>query len=315
MKQHISPDVVSWAFLISACGVDGQVKKALSYYEAMLGNDIQPDDKLYTSVLNACSHSGNIAEAEKLFKDMTTHGISPNAYHYTCLVDTYARAGKLDNAERVLLSMQEPHPVPWRALMGACRIHNDTIRAVRAATMLYKLDPEDASPYILLSNLYSANGNQEKSKQVVKLMEERRVKKPPGKSHIYVDGKLYSFTVDEQEYDFMERIHARLDKERARITEENGYIPDLSCVARDFSTNNEKVKYLWKHSEKLAIAWGMLNTPEGTTLSVTKDLRMCLDCHTATKLLSNHTTRKIKIRDASRWHTFENGRCSCGDLY
>jgi hypothetical protein len=48
---------------------------------------------------------------------------------------------------------------------------------------------------------------------------------------------------------------------------------------------------------------------------ITKNLRVCLDCHTAIKLISKHTERTIKIKDASRLHTMTDGVCDCGDQY
>ncbi|XP_024529707.1 pentatricopeptide repeat-containing protein At4g02750-like [Selaginella moellendorffii] len=41
--------------------------------------------------------------------------------------------------------------------------------------------------------------------------------------------------------------------------------------------------------------------------------RVCSDCHSAIKLLSDITERRIFVRDGSRFYHFEKAACSCGD--
>lgn len=67
------------------------------------------------------------------------------------------------------------------------------------------------------------------------------------------------------------------------------------------------------HAEKLALAFGLLKTVGGTPLLVTKNLQMCNDCHSATKVMSRFEKRVTTIRDAHRVHRFIDWYCSCGD--
>lgn len=48
----------------------------------------------------------------------------------------------------------------------------------------------------------------------------------------------------------------------------------------------DKEGALNKHSEKLAIAFALLKTPRGSSIRMVKNLRVCGDCHSATKLIS-----------------------------
>ncbi|KAA8536544.1 hypothetical protein F0562_029022 [Nyssa sinensis] len=91
-----------------------------------------------------------------------------------------------------------------------------------------------------------------------------------------------------------------------------GYVPDTSFVLHDVS-EEEKENNLATHSEKLAIAFGLLSTSPGTVLRVTKNLRICGDCHTAIKFISKIYGREIIVRDVNRFHHFKDGLCSCGD--
>ncbi|CAN5970524.1 unnamed protein product [Sphagnum jensenii] len=75
------------------------------------------------------------------------------------------------------------------------------------------------------------------------------------------------------------------------------------------------VFHLCHHSEKLAIAFGLMSTDPGTPLRIVKNLRVCEDCHTSTKFISKIVRRKIIVRDVNRFHHFENGVCSCKDYW
>ncbi|KAJ6919665.1 hypothetical protein NC651_013572 [Populus alba x Populus x berolinensis] len=74
-----------------------------------------------------------------------------------------------------------------------------------------------------------------------------------------------------------------------------------------------KEQPLGVHSEKLAIAFGLESTKPGTTINSVKNLRMCVDCHGVTRLISKITRRKIVTRDRNRLYHVVNGSCSCGE--
>jgi predicted component of type VI protein secretion system len=93
-----------------------------------------------------------------------------------------------------------------------------------------------------------------------------------------------------------------------------GYVPDCSFVLQDVE-EDEKEHILNNHSERLAIAFGIINTPSRTPLHIYKNLRVCGDCHNATKYISKITEREIIVRDSNRFHHFKDGHCSCGDFW
>lgn len=91
-------------------------------------------------------------------------------------------------------------------------------------------------------------------------------------------------------------------------------MPDTNSVLHDVN-EEEKKQMVFYHSEKLAIAFGIISVPFGTPIRVIKNLRMCGDCHTATKFISNIVGREIVVRDANRFHHFKDGECSCGNYW
>ncbi len=93
-----------------------------------------------------------------------------------------------------------------------------------------------------------------------------------------------------------------------------GFKPDTSFVLHDVE-DEEKEEHLCYHSEKLAIGFGLIRTPPGTRIHVFKNLRVCGDCHNATKLISKLVGREIIVRDGNRFHHFKDGKCSCNDYW
>ena len=78
---------------------------------------------------------------------------------------------------------------------------------------------------------------------------------------------------------------------------------------------SEKEKLLYHHSEKLAVAFGLIATPPGGPIRVKKNLRICVDCHTFFKFVCKIVSREIIVRDINRFHHFKDGSCSCGDYW
>ncbi|KAK8934695.1 Polygalacturonase QRT3 [Platanthera zijinensis] len=76
-----------------------------------------------------------------------------------------------------------------------------------------------------------------------------------------------------------------------------GYRPGTGFVLHDVSEEEEG--NLATHSEKLATVFGILNTNSGVVLRVTKNLRICGDCHTAVKFISKIHHREIMFHGGS----------------
>jgi hypothetical protein len=89
-----------------------------------------------------------------------------------------------------------------------------------------------------------------------------------------------------------------------------GYMPVTKIVLHDVE-EEETIFHLCHHSEKLAIACGLINIALGTTLRIRKNLQVCEDCHTSTKFISKIVGRVIMVQDANRFHHFKDSVCSC----
>jgi hypothetical protein len=139
------------------------------------------------------------------------------------------------------------------------------------------------------------------------------VHKEPGRSWILVDNKIHDFVTGSTCHPEAKDIYAELSRLTEHIKAE-GYIPDTWLVLHNIDEDDKELA-LRSHSEKLAITYGLMRTPPGNTIRVYKNLRVCSDCHTATKFMSKVTRREIVVRDANRFHHFKDGRCSCDDYW
>ncbi|XP_002978636.2 pentatricopeptide repeat-containing protein At4g14050, mitochondrial [Selaginella moellendorffii] len=308
-------DTVSWTAMLAAFAQHGHIDRALATFQRMQEQGHKPNYVTFVHLLSACSHKGLVEEGRKYFDLMTArYGIAPDAQHYACMVDLLGRAGYLDEAEDFLNRMPgAPHAAVLKSLLSACRSYKDVDRGERIAKRMLESFWDESMPYVVLASIYRAAGKWEEAARIRSLMVERGVRKDPGRSAIEVEGRVFEFVAGDMSHVQMNPIRAKL-QELSSAMKEAGYVPDTSLVLHDVAEEEKEQVLLW-HSEKLAVAFGLLNTPAGSPIRVIKNLRVCKDCHDAAKLISAIEQRRIVFRDLSRFHHFENGVCSCGDYW
>nr|XP_015889096.2 pentatricopeptide repeat-containing protein DWY1, chloroplastic-like [Ziziphus jujuba var. spinosa] len=84
---------------------------------------------------------------------------------------------------------------------------------------------------------------------------------------------------------------------------EAGYVADTRYVLHDID-QEAKEQALQYHSERLAIAYGLISTPPRTTLRIMKNLRICDDCHNAIKIMSKFAGWELIVRDKNTFNGF-----------
>ncbi|GAV59513.1 PPR domain-containing protein/PPR_2 domain-containing protein/DYW_deaminase domain-containing protein [Cephalotus follicularis] len=309
-------NVITWNALIVAHAQNGDGKATLKSFEEMVLSGIQPDSVSFLSFLSACSHCGLVEEGLRCFNSMTQiFKFVPKQEHYVAMVDALCRSGKFDEAEKLMARMPfEPDEVVWSSVLNSCRIHKNHELAKKAAEQLFNMeDLRDASPYVSMSNIYADAGQWEEVSKVKMAMRTRGVKKLPAYSWVEIKHKTHVFAANDQFHPQINEIMKKMD-ELTKKMEKEGYNPDTSCALHDV---DEKIKIdsLKYHCERLAIAFALISTPEGSPILVMKNLRACTDCHAAIKVISKIVGREITVRDSSRFHRFKDGLCSCGDYW
>ncbi|KAL4594870.1 hypothetical protein ACB092_12G050600 [Castanea dentata] len=308
-------DVVSWTSMISAYGLSGQGRDAVALFAKMQNLGLSPDSIAFVSVISACSHAGLLEEGRYYFKLMTEeYRIIPRIEHYACMVDLLGRSGQVDEAYSFIKQMPvEPNERVWGALLSACRVYSNMNIGLLAADHLFQLAPEQSGYYVLLSNIYAKAGRWKDVTTIRSMMKGRGLKKIPGISNVELNDRIHTFLAGDQSHPHSEKIYEELDILVGKM-KELGYVPETDSALHDVE-EEDKECHLAVHSEKLAIVFAILNTEPGTPIRITKNLRVCGDCHIAAKLISKIVQREIIVRDTNRFHHFKNGVCSCGDYW
>ncbi|KAF8715100.1 hypothetical protein HU200_027654 [Digitaria exilis] len=305
----------TWTALIKGMASNGRGKEALEVFSSMCKAGIEPTDVTFIGVLMACSHNCLVEEGRQHFNSMTQdYGIQPRIEHYGCVVDLFGRAGLIDEAYQFIRAMPiEPNTVIWRALLSSCAVQKNVEVGEEALKQIISLDPSHSGDYILLSNIYASVGRWKDAAMIRRKMKDRGIQKTPGCSLIELDGMLFEFFAEDSNHPQLREIYEKVDEMIDKI-KMAGYVPNTADARLDVDEYEKEVS-VSHHSEKLAIAFGLMKLPPGATIRLSKNLRVCTDCHSATKLISKVYSREIVVRDRNRFHHFKDGSCSCNDYW
>ncbi|KAK9991010.1 hypothetical protein SO802_025995 [Lithocarpus litseifolius] len=313
MKER---NVFSYSSMIVGFAMHGRAQAAMQLFHEMLKTEIRPNKVTFIGVLTACSHAGLVEQGRQLFATMEKcFGVARSADHYACMVDLLGRAGRLEDALELIETMpMEPHGGVWGALLGACRIYGNPDIAQIAANHLFELEPNGIGNYILLSNIYASARRWDDVSRLRILMREKGFKKNPGCSWVESkEGVVHEFFAGDMNHPQSSEIKRALADLLDRL-KAKGYQPNLGSVTYDLS-DDEKKRILMNHSEKLALAYGLLSSDAGCTIKIMKNLRICEDCHAFMCSASQVIGREIVVRDNMRFHHFSDGACSCGNFW
>ncbi|XP_010537957.1 PREDICTED: pentatricopeptide repeat-containing protein At1g15510, chloroplastic [Tarenaya hassleriana] len=304
-------DASSWNILLTGYSERAQGPLAVELFDRMIDSGVRPDEITFISLLCACSKSQMVEEGLMYFGTMEEYGITPNLKHYACVVDLLGRAGQLEDAYEFILKIPvTPDPAVWGALLNACRIHHNIDLGRLAAQHIFEVDKESVGYYILLCNLYADCGKWKEVAKVRRMMKENGLTIDAGCSWVEVKGRVHAFLSGDEYHLQVEEINAVLEGFYERMREV-GY----NCSKCSSMDENEisRDEIFCGHSERNAIAFGLINTVPGMPIWVTKNLSMCHSCHDTVKFISKIVRREISVRDSEQFHLFKDGECSCGD--
>uniref|UniRef100_A0A0D9XVA8 DYW domain-containing protein n=1 Tax=Leersia perrieri TaxID=77586 RepID=A0A0D9XVA8_9ORYZ len=304
-----------WNTLISGYAKYGYFKEAEETFKQMVAMGRKPDYVTFVALLSACSHAGLVDKGMHYYDSMSfVFGVSPGIKHCVCIVDLLGRLGRFAEAEKFIEEMPVlPNDLIWRSLLSSSRTHKNLEIGKEAAKRLLELDPFDDSAYVLLSNLYATNARWVDVDKLRSHMKTINVNKRPACSWLKLKNEVNTFGIGDRGHKHAEKIYAKLDEILLKL-KEVGYTADTSSALHD-TDEEQKEQNLWNHSEKLALAYGLIVVPEGSMIRIFKNLRVCSDCHLVFKLVSLVLNREIVLRDPYRFHHFKGGSCSCLDFW
>lgn len=308
---RLKHDVASWNILLTGHAQRGQGVLASALFDEMIENEVKPDEITFVALLCAFSRSGMVAEGLHYFNIMEAkYGITANLKHYASMVDLLGRAGKLDDAFELIENMpMKPDAAVWGALLNACRIHRRVELGELAAKRIFEMGNQSVGYYALLCDLYSDSGKWDEVAKLRKAMREMGLATDPGCSWIEVKGAVHAFLSGDNFRPQIEEINAVLMGFYEKMKASGFRDPEISS-ANELEAS--KAEVFCGHSERLAVAFGLMNTAPGMSISVTKNLYMCESCNNTIKFISKTLRREISVRDTEHFHIFKDGSCSCG---
>ncbi|XP_073036139.1 pentatricopeptide repeat-containing protein At4g14850 [Primulina eburnea] len=312
-------NLICWNALIGGYAHQGHADMALELFTEMTDyrelEKLVPNFVTFVSVLTACSRGGMVKVGMEIFESMSVkYGVAPGAEHYACVVDMLGRAGQVERAYQIIRKMPvEPTISIWGALLGASKLHGDQELGKIAADNVFELDPHDSGNHVILSNMFAAAGQWDEANLVREEMKDVGIKKGVGCSWLSVKNTVHVFQAKDTSHSRNSEIQAMLAKLKKEM-KAAGYIPATSLALYDVE-EEEKESEVWCHSEKIALAFGLISLPPGVPIRINKNLRVCVDCHSAIKFISSIGHREIIVRDNNRFHRFKDNQCSCGDYW
>ncbi|KAL4577378.1 hypothetical protein LXL04_013487 [Taraxacum kok-saghyz] len=315
MMPEKTRDTIAWNTIILANSMHGNGEESLKLLKKMVKSGVKPNAVTFTGVLSGCSHSRLVDEGLYIFNSMSKiHLIEPDAEHHACVVDILSRAGRLETAYNFIQNMTiKPTPSAYGALLGGCKVYKNVDLGRIVAKKLFEIEPNNPGNYVLLSNILVNAKLWGEASETRRLMRDKGMKKEPGCSWVQVKNKVHTFVVGDKRNEYSDDIYKFLS-DMSDEMRRAGYLPDTEFVLQDVD-GEEKEDTLCNHSEKLAVAFGIMNLRGESEITVFKNLRICGDCHNAIKIMAKIVGVRIVVRDSLRFHHFSHGYCSCNDFW
>ncbi|XP_050214718.1 putative pentatricopeptide repeat-containing protein At3g13770, mitochondrial [Mercurialis annua] len=328
--------LISWTTMITSFAQHGFSQQALQLFEDMRLAGLRPNQITFVGVLAACCHAGMVDEAFRYFDMMQKeYKLKPVMDHYGCLVAMFVKMHRIDEAFDIVKKMDfEPSEFIWSLLIAGCRNHDQQELGFYAAEKLLMLKPKDTETYVMLLNMYISAERWQDVTRLRKFMKEEKLGKLNDWSWISIKDRIHSFKTKRRSRRQNAEVYGLL-QELLDKAKDFGYLPPKCMQDHDYDDDDddddddgkdedgdvaedemEKDKFssALKHSERLAVAFGLLNVGKGAPVRVIKSVSMCKNCHDFVKIVSSLCNREIIIRDSRRLHKFVNGQCSCADF-
>uniref|UniRef100_A0ACD6AEY1 Uncharacterized protein n=1 Tax=Avena sativa TaxID=4498 RepID=A0ACD6AEY1_AVESA len=305
-------DVAVWNAMMSCYLLHRMPRDIKKMFKLLEQSRIQPDPVTFIILLSACKQEGSMEEARNYFYSMEDlYGIKPTLKHYTCMVDIMGTAGLLEESLELIQKMPlEPDACLWSTVLKACKLHSNLEVAAKAAKSLFEIEPNNTSNYMVLSNIYANDGLWDSTESVRDAMTEQGLHVERQCSWIYLGTRVDSFEAGDLSHPAFENILSAW-KDVASRMEQSGYAPQDN----EPYCNVEVDPLSCHHTERIAVCYGLISMCGHEPIRVSKNFRMCKECHSSIKFISRDKNRQILISDGCTYHHFNDGSCSCGDMW
>ncbi|KAK4347699.1 hypothetical protein RND71_034038 [Anisodus tanguticus] len=292
IREEVELDSVALIGILSGCGSSGALQQGRRVHALVIKFGFEGDTFLGSSIVDMYANCAKLGDGRRFFEGMAEKdaacwnalvagngmhgygndaidlflkmkdlGIDPNESTLVCVLSACGHAGLVDQGLYIFENMTSrwnlfPNQKPYACvvdLLGRVGRLNDAYSVINNMHLQLALDV-----YGALLGACKAHGNIELG---VEVSQRLLVLKPHDPGYYILFSNIYA-------------LSGNLE------IQEEGYVPDLTSVYQDVADDLKK-DILYHHSEKLAIAFGLMRTTPGTIIRVTKNLRACNDCHSS----------------------------------
>ncbi|XP_027150182.1 pentatricopeptide repeat-containing protein At3g12770-like [Coffea eugenioides] len=302
-------DVISWTIMILGHSLHGQGKVGVDLYHEMVENSrLEADQMTLAAVLYACYSARMVEEGRYYFNCIR----SPKVAHCALIVALLARAGLFYDAKAFIEERKiSRQGEVLRALLDGCRVQRNTIRGKEVIEQLCDLEPLNTENYVLLSNWYAHHKNWDMADKYSETIKDMDLRPRKACSWIEFKNKIHVFRTGDASHPRSESVYSELQNLQKRVKAEGFQSADFSL----HDVYGERECDPIGHSELLAVSFGLINRVAGQTIRVSKNGRVCQNCHSFVKAISKEAGVEIVLRDPGCFHHFKDGCCSCMDCW
>ncbi|MQM17739.1 hypothetical protein Taro_050713 [Colocasia esculenta] len=283
--------------------------KCGSIQEARLAFDcsFRKDLALWNTMISAYSLHGMTKDAISMFHQIEQSDIKPDHITFTSILSACRREGFIEEGWKYFNSMEDvygikptlEHYTCMVGIMGCVGLLNEALDFIK----MMPFEPDACVWAALLPGMWDA------AMDVRISMRARGMKPVTARSWMYICNKIHTFRAGGSSHHELDKILEEWDRLATEMGK-YGYVPqDVFLDEEDADT------FSCFHTEKLAICFGIISLPVHSPIRISKNVRMCIDCHTSAKFISLIEGREVFVRDGCFYHHFKDGICSCGDKW
>ncbi|KAK3012260.1 hypothetical protein RJ639_012171 [Escallonia herrerae] len=233
--EGIEPSSFSFSIVVRACTSISSCTHGKQIHGAVYKHGLDSNVPVMNYILDMYCRCSSLCEASHCFHDMTQrdYKIAPNQEIYGCVVDLLGRGGRVEKAYELIEStLFKPDESVWAAFLGACKAHRLLGLGKLVVRRVLDLRPNMTGIYLMLSNMYAADGKWGDCAKMRKLMSGMGNKKEAGRSWVKVRDQVYSFVVGDKVGSHMECVYEVLET-LVQHMKTARYIPDVDCLIHD----------------------------------------------------------------------------------
>ncbi|KAL9276093.1 hypothetical protein ACSQ67_026362 [Phaseolus vulgaris] len=284
-KQGIKKDMILTTSLVNMYAKCGDIDAAHRLFDATMDRDIS----MWNAMISGFAMHGHGEAALKLFEEMEALRVVPNDITFIGALYACSHSRLLHEGRRLFHKMVHEFGVVPKVEHYGCMV--DLLGRAGMLDEAKKLiENMPMRPNMVVFGSFLSACKLHKNLKLGEwiansfchwnTIKDEGIVKVASVSSIEVNGSLHEFIMGDRDHPDVEKIYEMIDEMREKL-EDVGYTP--------------------------------VSLAPGVPIRIVKNLRICDDCHNATKLLSKIYGREIIVRDRNRFHHFQEGSCSCCD--